>query len=46
MENSIPGITDLLKGVRGDVAKNIRQMPDFVVPFLGLPLIINKRDKI
>ncbi len=21
----------LLKGVRGDVAKNIRQMPDFVV---------------
>ncbi|CAM3426638.1 hypothetical protein [Zobellia roscoffensis] len=31
MENSIPGITDLLKGVRGDVAKNIRQMPDFVV---------------
>ena len=31
MENSIPGITDLLKGVRGDVSKNIRQMPDFVV---------------
>lgn len=31
MENSIPGIKDLLKGVRGDVAKNIRQMPDFVV---------------
>ena len=31
MENSIPGIADLLKGVRGDVAKNIRQMPDFVV---------------
>ncbi|WP_209404196.1 hypothetical protein [Pseudozobellia sp. WGM2] len=31
MENSIPGITDLLKGVRGDVVKNIRQMPDFVV---------------
>lgn len=31
MENSIPGIMDLLKGVRGDVAKNIRQMPDFVV---------------
>lgn len=31
MENSIPGITDLLKGVRGDVAKNIRQMPDLVV---------------
>ena len=31
MENSIPGVMDLLKGVRGDVAKNIRQMPDFVV---------------
>ncbi|MDF0714846.1 hypothetical protein PY092_01695 [Muricauda sp. 334s03] len=31
MENTIPGIADLLKGVRGDVSKNIRQMPDFVV---------------
>jgi hypothetical protein len=31
MENTIPGIKDLLKGVRGDVSKNIRQMPDFVV---------------
>lgn len=31
MENSIPGIKDLLKGVRGDVAKSIRQMPDLVV---------------
>ena len=31
MENSIPGVMDLLKGVRGDVAKNIRQMHDFVV---------------
>lgn len=31
MENSIPGIKDLLKGVKDDVAKNIRQMPDFVV---------------
>lgn len=31
MENSIPGIKDLLKGIRGDVVKNIRQMPDFVV---------------
>jgi hypothetical protein len=31
MENSIPGIKYLLKGVRGDVSKNIRQMPDFVV---------------
>ena len=31
MEKSIPGIKDLLRGVRGDVSKNIRQMPDFVV---------------
>lgn len=31
MENSIPGIMELLTGVRGDVAKNIRQMPDLVV---------------
>ncbi len=31
MENSIPGIKDLLRGVRGDVAKNIRKMPDFVI---------------
>jgi len=31
MENSIPGIKDLLKGVRGDVSKNIRQMSYFVV---------------
>jgi len=31
MENSVPGIKDLLKGVRGDVSKNIRKMPDFVV---------------
>lgn len=31
MENSIPGIKDLLKGVKGDVSRNIRQMPDFVV---------------
>ena len=31
MENSIPGITDLLRGVTGDVEKNIRQRPDFVV---------------
>lgn len=31
MENSIPGIKDLLKGIKDDVAKNIRQMPDFVV---------------
>lgn len=31
MENTIPGIMDLLKGVRGDVANDIRRMPDFVV---------------
>ncbi len=31
MENTVPGIMKLLKGVRGDVAKNIRRMPDFVV---------------
>ncbi len=31
MENSIPGIKDLLKGVRGDVSNSIRQMPDFVI---------------
>ena len=31
MENTIPGIMELLKGVKGDVADNIRRMPDFVV---------------
>ena len=31
MENTIPGIMDLLKGVRSDVADDIRRMPDFVV---------------
>lgn len=31
MENSIPGIKDLLKGVKDDVATNIRKMPDFVI---------------
>lgn len=31
MENTIPGVMKLLKGVRGDVANNIRRMPDFVV---------------
>jgi hypothetical protein len=31
MENTIPGIMDLLKGVRSDVATDIRRMPDFVV---------------
>jgi len=31
MENTVPGIMKLLKGVKGDVATNIRRMPDFVV---------------
>ena len=31
MENTVPGIMELLKGVRSDVANNIRRMPDFVV---------------
>jgi len=31
MENTVPGIMNLLKGVRSDVAKNIRRMPDFVI---------------
>jgi len=31
MENTVPGIMKLLKGVRTDVAKNIRRMPDFVI---------------
>jgi hypothetical protein len=31
MENTVPGIMTLLKGVRGDVAQNIRRMPDFVI---------------
>ncbi len=31
MENTIPGIMELLKGVRSDVAKDIRRMPDFVI---------------
>ncbi len=31
MENTVPGIMGLLKGVRSDVAHNIRRMPDFVV---------------
>ncbi len=31
MENTIPGIIELLKGVRSDVAQEIRRMPDFVV---------------
>lgn len=31
MENTIPGIMELLKGVKNDVSTNIRQMPDFVI---------------
>jgi hypothetical protein len=31
MENTIPGIMELLKGVRSDVSKQIRRMPDFVI---------------
>jgi hypothetical protein len=31
MENTIPGIMELLKGVRSDVALAIRRMPDFVM---------------
>src|SRR6187401_1028315 len=31
MENTIPGIMELLKGVRSEVANEIRRMPDFVV---------------
>jgi hypothetical protein len=30
MENTIPGIMELLKGVRNDVASQIRRMPDIV----------------
>ncbi len=31
MENTIPGIMELLKGVRSDVAMEIKRMPDFVM---------------
>lgn len=31
MENTIPGIMELLKGVRSDVADDIKRMPDFVI---------------
>ena len=31
MENTVPGNMELLKGVRSDVANNIRRMPDLVV---------------
>ncbi|MEI7719301.1 MAG: hypothetical protein WCI72_05515 [archaeon] len=36
MENTVPGIMKLLKGVRGDVAKEIRRMPDFVIQKPGI----------
>ncbi len=31
MENTVPGVMKLLRGVRGDVADNIKRMPDFVI---------------
>ncbi len=31
MENTIPGIMDLLRGVKDDVANNIKRMPDLVI---------------
>ncbi|MDG1731049.1 MAG: hypothetical protein P8K68_01585 [Algibacter sp.] len=31
MENTIPGIMELLKGVKTEVANEIRRMPDFVI---------------
>lgn len=31
MENTIPGIMKLLRGIRNDTANSIRKMPDFVV---------------
>jgi hypothetical protein len=31
MENTVPGIIKLLKGVRSDVADTIKKMPDFVI---------------
>lgn len=31
MENTVPGIMGLLKGIRSDVANTIRKMPDFVI---------------
>jgi hypothetical protein len=36
MENTVPGIIKLLKEVRGDVANNIRRMPDFVIQKPGM----------
>ena len=31
MENTVPGIMKLLKGIKTEVADNIRRMPDFVI---------------
>ncbi|HVY75920.1 MAG TPA: hypothetical protein VG890_13875 [Puia sp.] len=31
MENTVPGILELLRGVNSDVAQDIRRMPDFVI---------------
>lgn len=31
MENTIPGVMELLKGVKSEVAEEIKRMPDFVV---------------
>jgi hypothetical protein len=31
MENTIPGIMELLKGIKSEVAEEIKRMPDFVV---------------
>ena len=31
MENTVPGIMQLLFGVKNEVARNIRKMPDFVI---------------
>jgi hypothetical protein len=31
MENTIPGIMELLKGVKSEVAREIKLMPDFVI---------------
>lgn len=31
MEHTVPGITELLKGVKSEVAYQIRKMPDFVI---------------
>ncbi|WP_421765362.1 hypothetical protein [Ekhidna sp.] len=31
MENTIPGVMELLKGVKSEVANEIKRMPDFVI---------------